>query len=238
MPEVREGDQIAALILDHAELREGDVIAISQKIVSKAEGRIRRLADVTPGPQAAELAAATGRDPRLVELILSESHEVLRATEAALITETHHGFICANAGIDASNLVEWDSVALLPVDPDRSARTIREALASQVDGTPPAVLITDSFGRPWRLGQVEIAIGCAGIAPLDDWRGRTDRSGRHLAATEIAAADQIAAASDLARNKTSGTPVVILRGLESLVTTGHGPGCVAQLRPTDQDLFR
>ncbi len=238
MPEVHEGDRIAALILDHAELREGDVVAISQKIVSKAEGRVRRLADVTPGTEAARLAATTNRDPRLAELILSESREVLRATEAALITETHHGFICANSGIDASNLVERDSVALLPVDPDQSARAIREAMAARLGGVSPAILITDSFGRAWRLGQNEVAIGCAGLAPIEDWRGRTDRSGRHLAATEIATADQIAAAADLARNKISGTPVVILRGLDHLVTADHGPGCAAQLRPVDQDLFR
>jgi len=154
-----------------------------------------------------------------------------------VITETGHGFICANAGIDSSNSGGDDRVILLPEDPDRSARGIRQAI-ERTCGERPAVVISDSFGRAWRLGQVEVAIGCAGLDPLDDWRGRPDSGGRELAATEIGIADELAAAADLARDKTSRTPAVMIEGLERFVRLDDGPGCSSQLRPRDEDLFR
>jgi len=177
MPEIRQDMSVGEEIAARAGLHEGDVVVVSQKIVSKAEGRMRHLSSSIPGGEARRLAAVLGKEPALVELILSESREVLRAERGVLIVETHHGFVCANAGIDASNLPEEGTVSLLPEDPDASARRIRAELRTAT-GIAPAVIVSDSFGRAWRLGQAEVAIGCAGIAPLDDWRGRSDTSGR------------------------------------------------------------
>lgn len=238
--EIEPGTALGTEIAARHDFSAGDILVISQKAVSKAEGCLVRLAEVEPGPEAQRLAAELEKDPRLVELVLSQSRRVLRAVGSVLITETRHGFICANAGIDASNMPEQGMVALLPADPDASARRIRAEIAATIgsDTTPLAVLISDSFGRPWRLGQCETAIGCAGIDPIDDWRGREDSSGRTLAATAIAIADQLAAAADLARNKTSGTPAVVITGLGHYVTTDDGPGAQALLRPANQDLFR
>jgi coenzyme F420-0:L-glutamate ligase/coenzyme F420-1:gamma-L-glutamate ligase len=237
VPEVVEGMSIGGEIATRAELFDGDVVVVSQKIVSKAEGRIRRLSSAIPGAEARRLAAVLGKEPALVELILEESREVLRAERGALITETMHGFVCANAGIDSSNLPESDTVSLLPEDPDASARRIRAEIRA-ASRTSPAVIVSDSFGRAWRLGQAEVAIGCAGIAPLDDWRGRTDSSGRELEATLIAIADEAAAAADLVRDKTSRVPVAIIRGLHRYVRTDDGPGSAALRRPRNEDLFR
>lgn len=239
LPEVMPGFDLGESLAKLVPLSDEDVLAISQKVVSKAEGRIVELADVSPGTEATELAERLGRDPRLVEVVLGESREVIRTdTERGiLITETHHGFICANAGVDASNAPSKDSVVLLPVDPDRSARGLRTRIA-ELAGTRPAIVISDSFGRAWRLGQVEVAIGCAGLDPLDDWRGRPDSRGRELAATSIGIADQIASAADLARDKTSGTPAVRVTGLGRFVRPDDGPGCRGQLRPPGEDLFR
>jgi coenzyme F420-0:L-glutamate ligase/coenzyme F420-1:gamma-L-glutamate ligase len=236
IPEVRESDRIGKLIAERAEIEAGDVVAISQKIVSKAEGRIARLADVVPNAEARELAERLGKEAALMQVVLDESKEVLRAERGVLICETAHGFVCANAGVDTSNLGEGE-VSLLPRDPDESARRIRAELR-EATGASPAVLISDSFGRAWRLGQSEIAIGCAGLAPLDDWRGRADSGGKTLAATEIAIADEVAAAADLVRDKASRTPVAIVRGLSDLVTKADGPGAAALRRPRDEDLFR
>lgn len=237
LPEFAEGIRVGEEIAQRTELREGDVVVVSQKAVSKAEGRIRRLSSVIPGAEARRLAAVLGKEPALVELILTESREVLRAERAVLITETRHGFVCANAGIDSSNLPEPGSVCLLPEDPDASARRIRAEIRAAA-GAAPAVIVADSFGRAWRLGQVEVAIGCAGIAPLDDWRDRRDASGRGLEATLIAVADEAAAAADLVRDKASRTPVAIARGLDRFVTPDDGPGAVALRRPRAEDLFR
>jgi coenzyme F420-0:L-glutamate ligase/coenzyme F420-1:gamma-L-glutamate ligase len=237
LPEFSAQMSVGAEIGARAELLEGDIVVVSQKIVSKAEGRIRRLSSAIPGGEARRLAAVLGKEPALIELILAESREVLRAERGVLIVETHHGFVCANAGIDTSNLPEPNTVSLLPEDPDASARRIRTEIQATT-GTAPAVIVSDSFGRAWRLGQAEVAIGCAGIAPLDDWRGRTDSSGRELEATLIAVADQAAAAADLVRDKTSRTPAAIVRGLERYVSTEDGPGAVALHRPHDEDLFR
>jgi coenzyme F420-0:L-glutamate ligase / coenzyme F420-1:gamma-L-glutamate ligase len=230
LPEVTEGMKVGELIAERAELEDGDIVVISQKIVSKAEGQVRRLQDVEPSEKAIELGKRLGKEPGLVELILSESREVLRE-DRVLITETHHGFVCANAGIDSSNLPEDGTVCLLPVDPDTSARAIKAELGT-------AVVITDSFGRAWRLGQAEVAIGCAGLAPLDDWRGKQDSSGRELQATVIAIADEVAAAADLVRSKNSGIPAAIVRGLGRYVNAEDGPGAAALHRPPGEDLFR
>jgi coenzyme F420-0:L-glutamate ligase/coenzyme F420-1:gamma-L-glutamate ligase len=237
LPEFSAGMSIGAEIGARAELLDGDVVVVSQKIVSKAEGRIQKLSSVIPSSEARRLAAVLGKEPALVELILGESREVLRAERGVLIVETQHGFVCANAGIDTSNLPEENTVSLLPEDPDASAQRIRAEIRAST-GTTPAVIVSDSFGRAWRLGQAEVAIGCAGIAPLDDWRGRTDTSGRELEATQIAVADQAAAAADLARDKTSRVPAAIVRGLANHVTTDNGPGAAALRRPPDEDLFR
>jgi coenzyme F420-0:L-glutamate ligase/coenzyme F420-1:gamma-L-glutamate ligase len=257
LPEVTKGMRVGRLIAERVELQPGDAVVISQKIVSKSEGMMRRLADVEPSEEAVDLARKLGKEAELVELILSESREILRAERGILITETHHGFVCANAGIDSSNLTEDGTVCLLPQDPDNSARTIRADLTARVEdqgvgvagpspllsGDPhplvlPAVVISDSFGRAWRLGQAEVAIGCAGLAPLDDWRGRTDSGGRELSATVIAIADEVAAAADLVRAKDSGVPAAIVRGLDRYVAAEDGPGAAALRRPPAEDLFR
>jgi coenzyme F420-0:L-glutamate ligase/coenzyme F420-1:gamma-L-glutamate ligase len=244
LPEVAEGDRIGELVVKAAaaasiELADGAVICVSQKVVSKAEGRVRDLAAVEPGERARELAAEIGRDPRLVELVLAESRRIVRATPAVLIVETLGGWICANAGIDASNLPAESAVALLPVDADASARRIRAEIAASGAAGRPAVLIADSFGRPWRIGQAEVALGCAGLVALDDWRGRADAHGRQLTATAIATADQLAGAADLARLKDSRRPAVLIRGAERLWRAEDGPGAAATLqRAAAEDLFR
>jgi coenzyme F420-0:L-glutamate ligase/coenzyme F420-1:gamma-L-glutamate ligase len=237
LPEVRHGDDLAALVMATGEaLQDGDVLCVAHKVVSKAEGRTRRLADVEPTTRANELARSLHRDPRHVQVVLDEAAEVLRV-ERALVCRTRHGFVCANAGVDASNAGEPGTVVLLPTDPDASARALRARL-TELTGHAPAVVITDSFGRAWRHGQVEVAIGCAGLAPLDDWRGRTDRAGHELKATWIAVADEAAAAADIARaGKDAGEPVVIVRGLDRFVTGEDGPGAAALVRPAEEDLF-
>lgn len=236
LPEVRAGDELGAMIAAAAELADGDIVVVAQKVVSKAEGRQRRLAEVEPGPRASELAASLGKDPRLVELILAETERIVRS-ERVLIVETRSGLICANAGIDSSNVGGDDEVLLLPADPDASARRLRAEIAVAT-GRRIAVVVSDSFGRPWRVGQTEVAIGCAGIDPVDDWRGRSDRDGRELAATEIAVADQLAAAADLVRDKAAGIPAAIVRGRAELVTADDGPGARALQRAREEDLFR
>lgn len=215
----------------------GDLLVIAQKAVSKAEGRLRSLAQIEPSDRARQLGDQLGRDPRLVQVVLDESAEILRAERRVLITRTHSGLVCANAGIDQSNLPEADMVCLLPENPDASARALRSALAGLL-GHRPAVVISDSFGRAWRIGQAEIAIGCAGLDPLDDLRGQPDAHGRELSATIVAVADQAASAAGLVRGKDSGDAVVIVRGLERYVSADDGPGAAAIVRPLDEDLFR
>jgi coenzyme F420-0:L-glutamate ligase/coenzyme F420-1:gamma-L-glutamate ligase len=237
LPEIEDGAALGALIADAAEPAGEDVVVVSQKVVSKAEGRVVALDSVQASAEARELATRLGKDPRVVELILRESRRIVRAQDGVLIAETRSGWVCANAGIDASNLPGDDSVALLPEDPDASARRLREEIGGAT-GERPAVVVADSFGRPWRLGQADVAIGCAGLRPLDDWRGATDRDGRELTATVVAVADQAAAAADLVRSKDSGTPVAIIRGLGRHVTRKDGPGAVALQRAAGEDLFR
>ncbi|HET9094298.1 MAG TPA: coenzyme F420-0:L-glutamate ligase [Solirubrobacteraceae bacterium] len=218
-------------------LRPGDVLAIAHKVVSKAEGRVRSLADVAPGERAIELAAPGERDPRLVQVVLDESAAIVRASAGVIVCETHHGFVCANAGVDQSNVPGDETVLMLPRDPDASARAIR-ARVRELTGVAPGVVITDSFGRAWRTGQSDVAIGLAGLAALDDWRGRPDAVGREMRATVIAVADLLAATADLARRKDAAQPVVLIRGAEEYVTEADGPGVRPLLRERAQDLFR
>ncbi|HTY97584.1 MAG TPA: coenzyme F420-0:L-glutamate ligase [Solirubrobacteraceae bacterium] len=240
LPEVRPGDDLAALILAAAgksPLRDGMVVSIAHKIVSKSEGAVVSLADVTPGPRALELAPETGKDPRAVQVILDQSAELMRAERGVLICRTHHGFVCANAGVDASNVADPETLVLLPRDPDASARSLRARLR-ELTGARLGILISDSFGRAWRHGQVDLALGLAGLAPLDDWRGREDSQGLVLAATWLAVADAAAATADLARGKDSREPVVLLEGLDRFVSDEDGPGAAALVRPPEEDLFR
>jgi coenzyme F420-0:L-glutamate ligase / coenzyme F420-1:gamma-L-glutamate ligase len=233
------GDDLAALLGAAApgDLGDGDVLVVAHKVVSKAEGSLRRLSDVEPGDDARRIAAEQDRDPRVVQVVLDESASVLREAHGVLICETHHGLICANAGVDRSNTAGDEEVVLLPRDPDRSARGLRSGLES-ARGVRPAVVIADSFGRAWRLGQTDVAIGAAGLVALDEWGGRPDRRGRELDATAIAIADSVAAAADLARTKDSSEPAVLVRGLERFVSAEDGPGAMALRRPPEQDLFR
>lgn len=232
LPEIREGDDLGALLARHTTFERGDIVVVAHKVVSKAEGRVVALAGVTPSARAIELAAQADKDPRAVEVVLRESAEVVRAERGVLVCRTHHGFVCANAGVDASNTFREGEVVLLPADPDHSARELRAGLPQR-----PAVVITDSFGRAWRHGQVDVAIGVAGLEPLEDWRGRTDARGRELRATWLAVADAMAATAELLRVKDAGLPVVVLRGLGRYVTDEDGPGAAALVRPRDEDLF-
>ncbi len=239
IPEIAPGDDLGAVLARAAppDLAGGDVLVVAQKVVSKAEGRVVRLGDVTPSERAVELAATLAKDPRAVEVVLGESTAVVRAVRGVFIVRTHHGFVCANAGVDASNAPGDDALVLLPVDPDGSARALRDRIGA-LRGVRPAVVISDSFGRAWRRGQCDVALGAAGLVALDDWAGRVDNEGRELRATQIAVADQAAAAADLARAKDSREPAVLVRGLERFVTADDGPGAVAGLvRAPAEDLF-
>jgi coenzyme F420-0:L-glutamate ligase/coenzyme F420-1:gamma-L-glutamate ligase len=235
LPEVGPGDDLGLLLASRLAggAAPGDILVVAHKVVSKAEGRLVRLADVQPSPRAEELAATHDKDPRAMEVVLRESAEVVRAERGVLIARTRHGFVCANAGVDASNAGDPDTLVLLPLDPDASARRLRAAVPGR-----PAVVITDSFGRAWRHGQVDVAIGLAGLAPLEDWRGRPDAAGRLMRATWLAVADMVAAAGDLVRTKDAGTPAALVRGLGRHVTEEDGPGVTPLLRGPDEDLFR
>jgi len=240
LPEIGVGDDLGGLIarvLGSGGLRDGDALVVSHKVVSKAEGAVRTLSEVDPGPRARDLAAAHGKDPRVVQVVLDETRELLRAERGVLICETHHGLVCANAGVDASNAASDDQVVVLPADPDASAAALRGRLRS-LTGVAPAVVVADSFGRAWRNGQCDVAIGCAGLEPLDDWRGRVDARGRGLQATWIAVADELAAAADLVRTKASREPVVLARGVQRFGRGDDGPGGAALRRPAGEDLFR
>jgi coenzyme F420-0:L-glutamate ligase/coenzyme F420-1:gamma-L-glutamate ligase len=249
LPEIRAGDDLAELIVHalHAEhplavpLHDGQIVVVAHKAVSKAEGAVVDLADIEPGARARELAAEQGKDARAVQVVLDQSAEILRAANGVLISRTHHGFVCANAGVDASNAAaargEAETLIVLPRDPDASARALRARLR-ELTGASPSVLITDSFGRAWRHGQCDVALGCAGMSALEDWRGRTDSVGLELRATWIAVADAAASAADLARAKDSREPIVLIDGLERFIGAEDGPGAVELLRPLEEDLFR
>ena len=238
LPEFAPGDDLAALILEAAErqgspLASGDVLVVTQKVVSKAEGRVVALDGVEPGEEAARLASETEKDPRLVELILRESVRIVRQAGPVLLTETRHGFVCANAGIDASN-VDQGYVALLPEDPDASASTIRIALRERA-GVELAVVISDTFGRPWREGHTNVAVGLSGMEAFVDYVGQTDPHGNELRVSTLAVADELAAAAELVMGKLDGVPVAIVRGYE------YPKGCGAArdlVRPPERDLFR
>jgi coenzyme F420-0:L-glutamate ligase / coenzyme F420-1:gamma-L-glutamate ligase len=231
LPEIRSGDDLGVL-LGSAAYEPGDVLVVAHKVVSKAEGALRHLDDVVVSARARELAVDQGKDPRHVQVILDESATVLRAERGVLICRTHHGFVCANAGVDTSNAPSLGTVVTLPRDPDASARALRAALP-----TRPAVVVADSFGRAWRHGQCDVAIGIAGLTALDDWRGRRDPAGLELRATTIAIADQATAAADLVRDKASREPAVVVRGLHRFVTDEDGGGAAALVRPVEEDLF-
>jgi coenzyme F420-0:L-glutamate ligase/coenzyme F420-1:gamma-L-glutamate ligase len=213
------------------------VLVVAHKVVSKSEGRVRALDEIEPGERARAIADAHGKDPRLVQAVLDETAELLRAERGILICRTRHGFVCANAGVDQSNAPSAGEVVLLPEDADASARRLRAGVA-EARGVRPAVVVSDSFGRPWRLGEVDVAIGAAGLTPLDDWVGRRDATGRELRVTTIAVADALASAADLARTKDSSEPVVLVRGLERFVTPDDGPGAAGLRRPPEDDLFK
>ena len=212
------------------------MVVVAHKAVSKAEGRVRRLEEVEAGERAQALAEEHRKDPRLVQAVLDEATRVLRAERGVLICETRHGLVCANAGVDQSNAAAGQLV-LLPDDPDASARALRAGI-SAARSVRPGVVVSDSFGRAWRLGETDVALGAAGLAPLEDWAGRRDAFGRELRVTSIALADEVAAAADLARRKDSAEPAVLVRGLERYVTTEDGPGAAALRRPPELDLFR
>jgi coenzyme F420-0:L-glutamate ligase/coenzyme F420-1:gamma-L-glutamate ligase len=238
LPEIHEGDDLAALILERAHagpgLEPGDVLVVTQKIVSKAEGRVVSLTDFQPSAEAEGLAVETEKDPRLVELILRESARIVRQRGPVLITETKHGFVCANAGIDASNVGPEGLVSLLPEDPDRSAVAIREAIRER-NGVDVAVIITDTFGRPWREGHTNVAIGLAGMLPFVDYVGRVDPHGYELRVSTLAVADELAAAGELVHGKLARVPVAIVRGY----TYPRGEGRARELvRDPEKDLFR
>lgn len=240
LPDLRSGDDLAALIAASTagrQLHDGQLLVIAHKVVSKSEGAVVALEAVQPGARARELAVMHERDPRVIQVVLDESVEVLRAERGVLICRTRHGFVCANAGVDLSNASDPHTAVLLPRDPDASARRIRARLR-ELTGAEVAVLITDSFGRAWRHGQLDVAIGIAGMQPLDDWRGRADSAGLELTATWLAIADAAAAFADLARAKDSREPVVILDGLARYTTEEDGPGAAALVRAPEEDLFR
>lgn len=237
--EVNAGDSLADRIVGACarqaiELRDDDVLVIAQKIVSKAEGRMVQLKNVRPSARAQQLARELDKEPELVEVILRESRSVIRSGGKALIVETHHGFVCANAGVDQSN-VGLGQVTLLPENPDRSARALRNELHQRL-GKSPAVIISDSFGRAWRLGTVDVAIGVAGMDPIKDERGTHDRYGYQLKAAVAAVADEIAAAAELVMGKRDGVPVVLVRGYE--MEKKEDGSAQELLRPLAEDLFR
>ncbi len=232
LPEIAEGADLAALIGEAVRLEDGDVVCVAHKVVSKAEGRVVDLSEVEPSEHARELAGESG-DPRRLEVVLAESKRVVRSRPPLVIAETRHGFVCASAGVDASNAPRPESVVLLPHDPDASAARLREALESRT-GRRLGVIVTDTFGRPWRRGITNVAIGSAGIEVLRDLRGEHDPAGYELHATVIAIADEVAAAAELVMGKTDRVPVVLVRGLD-VAGTGSARDLVM---PAALDLFR
>jgi coenzyme F420-0:L-glutamate ligase/coenzyme F420-1:gamma-L-glutamate ligase len=231
LPEIQEGGDLAALIAERAELQGGDVLVVAQKAVSKAEGRVVRLADVEPSEEARRLAG--DQDPRRVEVILRESKRIVRTRPPLVIAETRHGFVCASAGVDSSNAPGPETVVLLPEDPDASAARLRDRIR-ELTGADVGVIVSDSFGRPWRQGTTDVAIGLAGVQPLLDLKGERDRVGYELHATVIAVADELAGAAELVLGKTSGIPAAVIRGVEA-----SGDGTARDLvMPAERDLFR
>jgi coenzyme F420-0:L-glutamate ligase / coenzyme F420-1:gamma-L-glutamate ligase len=231
LPEIGAGDDLGDLIAERAELVDGDVLVVAQKVVSKAEGRVVRLADVEASPRARELAG--DGDPRQLEVILREAARIVRVRAPLVIAETRHGFVCASAGVDASNAPEQGTVVLLPEDPDASASRLRARLR-ELAGTDVGVIVSDSFGRPWRQGTTDVAIGVSGLRPLLDLKGVRDRVGYELHTTVIAVADELAGAAELVLGKTRDVPVAVVRGIDA-----RGEGSARELvMPAERDLFR
>ncbi len=246
IPEIRRGDPINAMIVDAIAasatgLQTGDVIAVTHKVISKAEGGLIDLTTIEPSPLARRFAAEWSKDARQVEVVLQQSRRILRMVRGLIVSETHHGFICANAGVDASN-VSTDAVCILPVDPDGAAEEIRRALMRRFfpdrgeDDPVIGVIVTDSFGRPWRSGIVNVAIGVSGIAPLTDYRGQFDPSGYELKASILAVADELASAAELVMHKLAARPVAVIRGYQWQTTTPAGSG-KDLIMPEERNLF-
>jgi coenzyme F420-0:L-glutamate ligase/coenzyme F420-1:gamma-L-glutamate ligase len=239
IPIVTPGMDVAALIQQASAaaplpLQMGDIVVVTQKVVSKAEGYLIHLKDVTPSALAENFAQQWGKDPRHVEVVLQQSRRIVKMDRGVLITETHHGFICANAGVDQSNIEGEEVVAVLPPDPDASAQAIRQALRARL-GVDVAVIISDTFGRPWRHGLVNIAIGLSGMEAIKDYTGQLDAQGYELRVTALAIADELAAAAELVMNKLDNVPVAVIRGYEY----PQGEGSLTQLvRAAERDLFR
>jgi coenzyme F420-0:L-glutamate ligase / coenzyme F420-1:gamma-L-glutamate ligase len=239
IPDIQKGDDLAQIIVERLrrqkeDIRDHDILVISQKVVSKAEGQMIQLDDIRPSAFSRQIAKELQRDPRHVEIILNESKKIIRMKAGHLITETKHGFICANSGVDQSNIGKRNSVTLLPKKPDATADLIRKKI-HQLTGKNVPIIITDTFGRAWRMGQVNFAIGISGIKPIHDYRGKTDMYRRVLHVTEIAVADELASAGELVMNKSDKIPVAIIRGYAYRFGKGSGKDL---LRPEDKDLFR
>jgi coenzyme F420-0:L-glutamate ligase / coenzyme F420-1:gamma-L-glutamate ligase len=238
LPEVKAGDDVARLITAAIEAQRfrvaaGDIFVVAQKIVSKAEARIVSLDTIVPSERAVDWARKWGKDARVIELVLLHSKRIVRMERGIIVAETHHGFVCANAGIDLSNAEEGAAI-LLPEDPDASARALRAQLGEML-GVELAVIVSDTFGRPWREGLVNVALGGAGMAPLIDYRGKRDANGKLLQATIIALADELASAAELVMGKSDGVPVAIVRGVAATLNFGSGHDLI---RPPEKDLFR
>jgi coenzyme F420-0:L-glutamate ligase/coenzyme F420-1:gamma-L-glutamate ligase len=233
LPEVTPGDDLAGLLAERAELADGDILVVAQKVVSKAEGRLRDMREITPGSQALEIARQNGSDARQVQAVIDESVRLVR-TERVIIAETRHGFVCANAGVDHSNVPGGEILCLLPVDPDASAAALRERLR-ELTGRTVAVIVSDTFGRAWRVGIQNVALGVAGMPAVVDYRGRDDDFGRTLIGTVVAIADELAGAAELAMGKTDRVPAVVIRGYRAEGAPGTGRQLV---RPPAEDLFR
>ena len=243
--EVAPGDRLADLFVTAASdqgetIRPGDVLVVAQKVVSKAEDRLVSLAGVRPTQRAIDFAAPSGKDPRVVQLVLDQSASVVREDRARgiMITETRHGFVCANAGIDGSNVPADDSVLLLPEDPDASARQLADGVRALAGIDTLGVVIADTFGRPWREGHTDVAIGVAGIRPMLDYRGTRDTSGKVLRVTEIAVADELAGAAELVMGKATGIPLAIVRGVSAALLGPYTGGARTLIRARENDLFR
>jgi len=234
LPEVEQGADLAALVAAAVELADGDVVVVTSKVVSKAEGAVVELADVEPSSFASQFATAWDKDPRVIEVVLRESRRIVRMVGPVLITETRHGFVCANSGVDQSSSGQPGRVAVLPRDPDASARALRARFA--VLGADVAVIVSDTFGRPWREGQTDVAVGIAGLAPLSSYVGQVDPHGHEFRVQELCVADELAGAAELVKGNTSRVPVAVIRGYPW--TRDDGASIRAVLREASKDLFR
>jgi len=233
LPEIAPGDDLGALIAKRSDLADGDILVVAQKVVSKMEGRLRDMREITPGAQAIELARRNNSDPRQVQAVIDESVRLVR-TERVIIAETRHGFICANAGVDHSNVPGEEVLSLLPVDPDASAALLRDRVR-ELTGRSVAVIVSDTFGRAWRIGIQNVALGVAGMPPVIDYRGKDDDFGRTMMGTVVAVADELAGAAELVMNKTDRVPAVVIRGYRAAGEPGTGRQLV---RPAEEDMFR